>query len=275
MQQDELQQILDHLHRLPAIPAVVLELIRELGNDELNTDILARKIGHDPVLAARLLQIANSPFYGLSRQVGSLNEAIIILGLSSVRTLMVAVGIMHGWSGLPAHLFDRKDYWRRNFRVAQMARYLAFQTDQNPDMGFTAGLLHDIGQLVLLNEKPESYPAILNESHDGDDLIAREYARFGFDHAMLGEGVARRWNFPLEIQQAIAWHHHVEQAIHQPLAMVVCLADWLEGQLHQNASVADILKGMPVLLYERFPADMVEAALEVAGSAEKELTWLL
>ena len=275
MQHADLNQVLSNLHRLPAIPAVVLELISELGNDELQTEHLAQKIGQDPVLAARLLQIANSPFYGLSRKIGSLNEAIIILGLSSVRTLMVAVGVIQGWSGLTAGLFDSGDYWRTNFRVAQMARYLAFQTDQNPDMGFTAGLLHDIGQLVLVNEKPEIYLAMLGAALDGDDLVAHERAAFGFDHAELGEALAMRWNFPLEIQQAIAWHHQIDLAVRQPLAMVVCLADWLENRLEQHEAAEDIVTGLPVALYERFPSDLIESALDIAGGVDKELTWLL
>ena len=188
---------------------------------------------------------------------------------------MVAVGVIQGWSGLTAGLFDSVDYWRTNFRVAQMARYLAFQTDQNPDMGFTAGLLHDIGQLVLVNEKPEIYLAMLGAALDGDDLVAHERAAFGFDHAELGEALAMRWNFPLEIQQAIAWHHQVDLAVRQPLAMVVCLADWLENRLEQHEAVADIAAGLPVALYERFPSDLIASALDIAGSADKELTWLL
>lgn len=213
-----MQEILDNLHQLPSIPAVVQELISSFDNPELDSQHLAQKIGQDQALAAKVLRVANSAFYGLPRQVGSIQEAVVVLGFSTVRSLVLSAGIIDTFPDGDAASADRKQHWQHSLATATYARAMARCLHQDSEIAFSAGLLHDIGIMVLDVCDHERFAALRQATDAGEDgLIEAERATLGFDHAELGAEVARRWKFPPAIEEAIRCHY---QAVHQPFQML-------------------------------------------------------
>ena len=204
---------------IPAIPAVVQELIQNFDNPRLDSQHLAQKIGQDQALVAKVLRVANSAFYGLPRQVGSTQEAVVVLGFSTVRSLVLSAGFIGAFSAAtPTAGIDRNHYWQRSLSIATYARAVAKYLRQDPETAFSAGLLHNIGVMVLDVCAHERFAVVWkNTQGDGDELIQGERAAFGFDHAELGAEVARRWKFPSAIEDAIRYHYQPE---HQPFQIL-------------------------------------------------------
>jgi len=206
-----LDEVLADIRQLPSLPAVISELVRTLDDDLANIDQLAEGIAKDQSLSARALRVANSPFYGIQHKVASIHDAIVILGFRAVGSLVTAASVT-GYFPSPAGLeFDLARFWRHGIGTALCARALAQESGQDAETAFTAGLLHDIGVLVLLTTRPRHYRQVLSWRHEQDcTLIDAENHVLGFDHARVGEALAQRWLFPEEISRAVALHHAPE-----------------------------------------------------------------
>ena len=203
-----LDEVLADIHELPSLPAVVGELTQALDNEATGVDQLAEGIAQDQSLAARALRVANSPFYGIQHKVASIHDAIVILGFRAVGSLVMAASVTGYFAPPPNTAFDLARFWRHGIGAALCARALARTAGLDMEAAFTAGLLHDIGVLVLLTSRPESYARVLEYRAAQDcELVAAETAVLGFDHARVGEALAARWRFPDEIAQAVAQHH--------------------------------------------------------------------
>ncbi len=200
--------ILRSIHELPALPAVVLELIQSFGDNDISAEQLAAKISHDQAIAAKTLRLANSSFYGLPRQVTSIAEATTILGLRTLRSVATAAGVVGGFSSVRCPGFDFDAFWRHSIGTALTARALAQRSHLDEDAAFTLGLLHDIGRLVLVSSYGTEYAQAIAYQLEHDCLMhVAERLQFGVDHADVGGVVAEHWHFAPEIVTAIANHH--------------------------------------------------------------------
>lgn len=245
--------ILDQLGKLPVLSTVVQEVIGSLGDPDVDAAVLGRKIGRDPVLGARLLRVANSAFYGLSRQVATPHDAITVMGLSQVRSLVMASGLAHA---LPEHEhgLDRKRHWQRSFRVATTAQTLARRTRGAAESAFTAGMLHNIGELVLDVCLPEDYLKVRTVSREqGIPLRQAEREALGFDHTEVGADVARHWKLPDVIEHAIRHCHDPAAAATAGVSACVAMACLLDD--HATAGGEGIPSELPDMLRAAIPLD--------------------
>ncbi|MGZ8157777.1 MAG: HDOD domain-containing protein [Methylobacter sp.] len=187
---------------LPSMPVLLMEAVQQI-NGKQNLPVLVDKITQDPSMAVRILRIANSPFYGMSREIGSLREAVVLLGLNRIRDMLISICFS---KMLPARHkdFDYNLFWRHSMAVAECTRQLANCTSTSPDLAFTAGLLHDIGDLVIVMLFPDEFCQLIQLSATFG--IEAEQKLLGFDHATLGGKAAQYWNLPQEIQEAIEQH---------------------------------------------------------------------
>lgn len=199
------------LSELPSLPTILMDALQQLEGQQDMVSLID-KIGRDPVLVARLLRIANSSFYGMSREIGSLREAIVVLGFNRVRDLLISICFSQMLVSQQHH-FDYTDFWHHSMAVADCSRQLARSTGFNPDVAFTAGLLHDIGQLVIVFLYPEEIVRqIFNTQTEGSfakshhEITENERKILTFDHTEIGSKSALYWNFPEVIQQAIEQH---------------------------------------------------------------------
>lgn len=213
------------LNDLPSPPAVVLQLLASMEQEDIDIAQLAHKVAHDQALTAKTLRLANSSAYGLSVKVTTIQQAITILGFQTTRNLITAAALTGSFPARKCDGFDDQAFWRHAVATAVCARALARQLRVNQDLAFTAGLLHDIGRLVLVTLHPQRYAEVLAHQHATDALVlTAEQEVIGIDHVLAGEALARHWEFPEAIRNAIAQHHALEAGA-GALARIVHVAD--------------------------------------------------
>jgi putative nucleotidyltransferase with HDIG domain len=202
---------------LPTMPVLLVRILAVVDGERSSVRDLVDVIQRDQALTARVLRLANSGFFGYARQVASLARAVMLLGFSTVRNLALGVKV---WETLAvdrglslAHL------WAHSAFVAAAARHIAQRTRTGePEEVFTAGLLHDVGRVILTLRFADKYAAVC----DGPpaELIERERAAFGFDHAQAGAWLAEAWELPVAIAET-AERHHRPIAVRAPLTTPV------------------------------------------------------
>ncbi len=218
--------VLAHLQELPSLPAVVMELLSSIDQEDIDISVLARKVSHDTALTAKTLRLANSPAYGLQVKVTTIQQAITFLGFQTTRNLITAAAVTGCFPAGQCAGFDDKAFWRHSIATAACAKVLARRLRFNQDVAFTAGLLHDIGRLVLVTSFPAQYAQALNwrNAHDSFVLDA-ERAVLGIDHVEAGVALAAHWNFSDTMKAAIQGHHAPDAAGAGLLATLVHVAN--------------------------------------------------
>ena len=235
-----LNTVLSKLRSLPSLPAAVMELLRTMGDEDIDIETIARKLSQDQALAAKTLRLANSSFYGRPRQVTSVQEAIRVLGLRSVRTLVTAAALTSGPSFRQLRGFDFRAFWMHCIAVAICARALARQLASGEEFAFTAGLLHDIGRLALASAFPDEYVAVLaHRATQNRTMLQAERDVLGIDHAAAGQALAEHWKFPATIVEAVTYHHAPDRLGGRSLATIVHVADALVKGRTNFAAIDD------------------------------------
>lgn len=213
-------------HALPTIPKVIQEVIESFNNDKVSIDDIAQKLAADQVLSAKILRLANSSYYHVSRSIGTVDDAVLMLGFMTVRTLVVSTGLTAGFKSVAG--FDLKKFWRYSLYTAVIAKWLAKQKKTNSEYAFTVGMMHAIGQLVMHAAMPEK---MLEVDKIVGALDARRFdvetTSFGYNFADVGAELAVRWKFPNEFAVAIrSFPHPLEQEKMDLLAGIIHLAAW-------------------------------------------------
>lgn len=221
-----IDDIVERLQELPSLPAVVMELLASIDQEDVDISVLARKVSHDQALTAKTLRMANSSSYGLQVKVTTIQQAITFLGFQATRNLITAAAVTGCFSAGRCAGFSEKAFWRHSIATAACARVLARRMRFNQDYAFTAGLLHDIGRLVLVSTYPARYADAIawRAAHDCE-LVEAERAVLGVDHVMAGVALAEHWNFSDTMRQAIAFHHQPERAGAGFLATIIHVAN--------------------------------------------------
>jgi putative nucleotidyltransferase with HDIG domain len=241
------QALIDDVGELVSLPEVVLR-INEMVNDEhASAADIGRVISHDPGLTTRLLKIANSPMYGNMRQIDSINRAVTILGTKQIRDIIISTTATKVFEGIPNDVISVADFWHHSLYCALLARALAIHSKKaNADTLFTAGLLHDIGHLIMLNRIPQEELAAIMLTVQGEaskDLIDAERELLGFDHTEVGSHLARQWHLPEVIVECIAYHHHPSQAKQHASAVAhIHIANAIASLPYGDIPVAEDLK---------------------------------
>ncbi|MBZ4658875.1 MAG: hypothetical protein JG766_798 [Desulfacinum sp.] len=211
---------------LPAMPHVASQVIKKISDPDAGAEDIQKLIAQDPSLAARVLKLANSSFYARSRSIATLRDAVVIIGMKTVRSLVVA--------SVTRDLFDpfgltEKLLWEHSVGCALGARTIATRLRYSRvDESFLAGLLHDVGKMILFTRFPDQMRLIIQEVYNDPSLSFAKLERetFGFDHAQVGRLLARKWQFPEEIDEAIGCHHNPARAKILPaLSVIVHLAN--------------------------------------------------
>ncbi|MEL7638687.1 MAG: HDOD domain-containing protein [Solidesulfovibrio sp.] len=237
---------------LVSLPEVFMRIREVLSDPDSTVEEAAAVIGKDPSLTAKILKLVNSAFYARTMRVSgslppgpvdSLNRAVMLLGLNQLSTLAMGVSVLPLFKDIPPECVDMRQFWRHSVGVALVAKLLAMrQGDPNPERFFVAGLLHDIGRLVLYKQLPEVAGATLSLAlSTGRPLDDVERELLGYDHARLGGMLLRKWRFPESLEQAV-WRHH----------------DPMSGEAPQEAALIGV-------------ADMVTVATLCDGGGERSV----
>lgn len=268
----KLETVFDHVNQLPTVPSVVQELIASFDKDDIDVSSLASKVSKDQVISAKVLRLANSAHFGSPRQISSVEDAVIVLGFDKLRTLVIASGI--AGMAMPIPAFDKLHYWRYNLNVANTAKLLAKMARQNAEIAFTSGLLHSIGQLLIHIAAPADAAAIEKLVANGASRTASEMNTFGFSHSDVGAELARRWNFPAAIQDAIKHHHDpLQSEPFLPLAALVNLAEFIISRLEQGMDAEDIMANIPLALTDKLTLNLDRIAEAIPGIRDQMSAW--
>lgn len=236
-----LDELFAHDESLPTVPRVVSDLMEMLRDEDVSFADTAHRIELDQVLAARVLQMVNSPFFGLQRKISSIQGAILMLGHSAMRSFVVS-------SGLPAafrkvHGVDLPAFWAHSLRVASVARYLASRTRRvDPNLAFTAGSMHAIGHLVMAQAMPARMAA-LNDDHPFDALgrAQLEQVEFGYHYGDVSASLAQRWDFAPDLIGGLAsFVSPVRSERVNALGGILHLAVWRVALECQGANLSDV-----------------------------------
>ena len=212
---------------LPAMPHIATQIMEKLSSPHATPRDIHALITKDQGLAARVLKVANSPYYGASRSISSLRDAILFMGFDSIRSL-VMTAVMKGM--FSATSLAEQLLWEHSIGCAAASRRIAAEVDfSNAEEVFLAGLMHDIGKAVLFLRLPTKMRDVMQEVYNsGSDFAEVEQTEFGFTHAQVGQMVADKWRFAMNIEDAIANHHHPDQAKSgRQIADIVSLANSL------------------------------------------------
>lgn len=266
-------QVLAHLKLLPSLPAAIADLLASFADEDVDVGSIAHQIAHDQGLTARVLRVANSSFYGLQNKVGTINEAVVVLGFRAVRSMVLAVGINGLFRVDQCRGFDAPSYLRHCVAVAVGARALAAETGYNAELAFTSGILHDIGELVLAANFSEQYAEVLvyRKEHDCF-LVVAERDILGMDHCEVGGLLAETWHFPPVLQAAVAQHHTPASAETGLLADLMHVADAIAHGLGYGHTAEEMVMPVERSSWQRLGLDTVKIGrvlpLIVAGVDE-------
>lgn len=236
-----IEKILGKIQQLPSLPTLVMEIMDSFNNDKADIASLVGKIRQDPALTMKVIRMANSPFFGFSRQIGSIQEAVMVIGFNSLRGLVIAAALVNQFP-LAEKAFQGKSFWNHSIGTGGCAKALARRSGADAEIAFTTGLLHDIGRLMLGVYFYDEFLLVLEyRQNKGVSMIEAERAVLGLDHAALGAEVAKRWNFPQDIQAAIRDHHNQSQAQGAMLTDIVHIADLLSHALASGETPKAVL----------------------------------
>ena len=257
--------VIKRIDELPAPPAVATKILNLAIDDECSVNEISQLIGLDQSLTLKVLKTANAPVYGLERKVSSIDQAVVILGLSTLKNILLGVVIrdtlLHDVRKDDAHL---RAIWQHSLATAVGAQLLAERRyPALRDIAFPAGMIHDCGKVVLLTAMAEQYETVLEaQAESGESLLDLESRAFGLDHTIVGKRLGEKWQMPRTLVD-VAWLHHqpVEALPAGPdrrLVLLVALASLLAHEVMLDRDTGD---------YSRTRA----ALLEELGFSEKEV----
>lgn len=263
------------LHRLVAgIPSLgsyagVLNEIDAVLSDHRSTLFeVSLVIENDPDLTARLLRLGNSALFGFPCRIETVSETVSLIGIEQVKDLIAASTVVEIFEGIPAELVNMESFLKHSLACGIAARYLAMTRRMpKPEKFFVAGLLHDVGRLVLYSQAPELAQRVFREQHRLQGLLREaEKKVLGFDHTELGAEMLRAWNYPPNLLHTTRYHHRpMDAGTFQMEASVVHIADILVNAMQLGSSGEQWVPALDPLAWERLglPLSVLPGAVEI------------
>lgn len=220
--------------QLSSPPLIYQRLMEVIDHPRGGSADVAKVVLDDMALTARLLKVVNSAFFSFPRPVETVSQAITVVGTSQIRDLALATSVVALFDDVPEDLIDMEGFWRHSLACGVGARALAgLRREGNVERFFVAGLLHDLGKLLLYQRCPDEAREVLQEAKGGKTLVhLAERALLGFDHGQVGEALLERWNMPHSLREALHFHHSPRRANRFPVeTAAVHVADIMANAL--------------------------------------------
>ena len=231
---DRMRNVAQRVNNLPTLPSVMSRVIEMVDNPRTTAPQLARFIANDPALTGKILKLANSAFYGFPQKIGTINLAIVVLGFQSVKDLGLSAAVVEVFKdSVCEDIVDLNQFWTHAVAVAAGCKIITRERRLKiAGETFVAGLLHDVGKLVMCNQMTDDYRLILEKSRNEGSLTwENEIEQTGFSHADLGGWLIERWSLPSHQASAVYDHHQPWNSTKEPnVAMVIHFADNLANR---------------------------------------------
>ena len=205
----ELETLIMTASDLPTIPVVATKVMQLIESEGVSAEELARVVSADPAVAARVLKISNSSFYGCQRQIQTLSHAIMMLGYNTLRSLVVAASVKQVYK--PYGLTE-KMLWEHSFGAGLAARLIANKTRLvNEEEAFLGGLFHDIGKIIMNFFDSQQFQKVMEKCYNEQiSFLEAEQQVYSYTHAEVGGLVIKKWNFPEMLMKAVLQHHYFD-----------------------------------------------------------------
>jgi HD-like signal output (HDOD) protein len=223
-----LDRLVNETEDVYSLPLIYERLTEVINHPRSSIEDITRVISEDQGLTARLLKLANSPLFGYFSRIDSIGKAATIIGTQQLQAMALAVSVMEVFTGIPENLVNMKTFWQHSIACGITARALAiYRREANVERVFAAGILHDVGRLVICTTMPQFFTGLLIAGREEKALLFRmEEESLGFTHAEIGGKLLEKWRIPASIAEPVACHHSPGKARKFPLeAAFIHLAD--------------------------------------------------
>jgi len=218
---------------LPSLPEIYLRVSQQLEDENASVEQIGITVQNDPAISSRVLKMVNSAYYGLPNQVASIDQAVSLLGRERLKHILIGSVLRGVFSSQDDPAFSMQAFWQHSIKTAIIARHLAQQSAQidEPEAMFTAGLLHDIGKLLLINKYPERMLAAEEYMiQKRVDILSAELSQIGLTHTAVGEALMDHWGLPKLLIDCAASHHEaVHDGANRYATHLIYLANQLSG----------------------------------------------
>ncbi len=247
--ENRVKQLIGNIRNLPTPPIVFEQIQKVLNEPDTSVGDVASILSEDPAMSVKVLKLTNSAFYGLQREVDSVKHAVMIIGLEAVKNLVLSASVLNMFKADQSNKEYHEVFWRHSLSTAFASRIIAkrFQKGKvfNPDPAFSAGLIHDIGKIVVCCFLPDEFKTIQDKMQK--DPSASEYdaekSVLGFAHCQIGKELSTQWKLPIRMADAIGFHHNPNDPNDsQDLAYLLGLADYVAHVSTSNEDQGNELK---------------------------------
>ncbi|VAX12482.1 HD domain protein [hydrothermal vent metagenome] len=234
------QDLVTGVIRLVSLPEVCLRVNEMMEDPATSAKALGQVISRDTGLTARLLKIVNSSFYGFPSKIETVSRAVTVIGLRELRGLVLAASAVETFSKIPTEVLNRVHFWRHSVYCGVVAQLVAEECKVlHSERLFVAGLLHDIGKLIIAHRLPEQMKTIKERVATEQRFDYEiEQQELGFDHADVGGALLREWKMPPTLCDAVYFHHHPSDATESLMdAAIIHLANSITGMAEEGLDV--------------------------------------
>jgi putative nucleotidyltransferase with HDIG domain len=233
------RDLLRGMEQLSSVPLVYTRLNEAINSPRSSVGYMSTIISQDPGLSARLLHIVNSAFFGFPRKIDTISRAVIVVGTQQLRDLALATSVIKSFKRIPEKFVTIESFWKHSVACGTAARTIASLVgEKNVEQFFVAGILHDVGRLIIFEKLPDKSEEIFQCASSSDlTLFQAERKVLGYDHAAVGTSLVQNWKLPLSLEQIIGFHHAPELATRYNIeTMIVHLADAIVHSMRIGSS---------------------------------------
>lgn len=263
----DIHQLLNSLNEVPAMPNVIKHALNIMKDPESSTKELAKIISYDQSLSTKVLTLVNSAYYGFSQQITSISRALALIGMSKAKNIIITVAMR------PMLISQGdKELWQHSIKTAVGCEYIAnYLKLMDVDEAFVIGFLHDLGKIVLNLKDAKLCEKVKDMAKYGSDIIEAEHAFFGTDHQQMGGLLAKKWQLPIVITNAVKYHHDPNlSSMPVPCTLVYLVDKLVQDNWDPDSLKEDVMKNLKMKIDQ--PEVLRESILAKANILLNELS---
>ena len=266
----EVQTLLRDDVKLGSLPSVFHKLVEVVNDSRSSATDVAEVIANDTDLVARLLRVVNSPFYGMTAKVDTISRAVTVVGSNQLVSLAMGISLVASFKGIPEHLVSMRNFWEHSIACGMAARILAsYRRISNTERFFVAGILHDIGRLIMFKLMPVHSTHLFHTAYSENRIVQQcEKDIMGFTHDRLGGLLLKAWRCPVSLEKNVRYHHLPGMAPTVQEAAIMCVADVTANAFRFGSSGERLV---PVLTRETW--ECLELPVSVLGQVVLQLDY--
>jgi HD-like signal output (HDOD) protein len=264
---------------LPSLPNVFRQITEVMSDPNSSAKDFAEIISKDPALSARLLRIVNSAFYGFRSRVDTISRAVAIIGTNDLYSLSLSMSVLNIFDNIPDEFVDMHSFWKHCIACGMIAKIIAtHQGFSNTEQFFVAGLLHDIGRLVLYTYLPdETNKALVHARLNGDLLFKSESKILGFNHSRIGGMLMKKWRLPPRLDHMVRFHHKPETSSFIHETAIVHVADIVSNAFDFGTTGERFVPPLSKEVWDvlNLPTSLIEKVVDQTNDQIAEVTQIL